>query len=138
MICVTAPMLSHCRVDAGGVPAEWLEANVATASQRTIVCFLGGGYGVDALEQNRPSAGDLAVATGARVLTIACLAPDTPSLAAAVKNGVTAYAWLLGEGCDVNLTAFTHDSVGASLLEGILVAARSRGLPVPAGEGGRP
>lgn len=129
----TAPKLSYCRVNAAGVPAEWVEATVATEGQPTIVYFVSGGYGVDALEQSRPAAGHLAVATGARVLTVACSYERQPSHAAAVERGIAAYAWLLGEGCDLHLTAVTHDPTGALLVEAILVGAGNHGLPVPAG-----
>lgn len=116
--------VSSCRVDAGGVPAEWVEATVATEGQPTIVYLLSGG--VDALEQRRPSAGDLAVATGARVFTVACLPQGTPSSHAAVENGMAAYTWLLGEGCDLDVTVFTHDPMDAWLVDAILVTAVER------------
>jgi hypothetical protein len=77
--------LTLCPVDAGGVPAEWVEATVATDRQPTVVYFhLGDG---------RPAACDLALATGARVLSVPCPSGAGP--------GVAAYTWLLGEG--VNL-----------------------------------
>jgi hypothetical protein len=55
------PRVSYCRVDAAGVPAEWIDATVATEGQPTFVYFLSGEYGAEALEQSRPSARDLAV-----------------------------------------------------------------------------
>lgn len=125
--------MNYCLVDAGGVDAEWVEATVATECQPTVVFFLGCGYGMDSLERSRRSAGDLAVSTGARVLTVACSAPGEPLSRAAVEAGVAAYAWLIGEGCNLDLTAFTHDSSGAALVEAILLEAISDGLPVPAG-----
>lgn len=128
------PRMSYCRVEAGSVPAEWVEATVATTGQPTIVYFLSDGSPEDSLERGRPSAGDLATATGARVLTVACSPNGEPSLAAAVERGIAAYAWLLGEGSDLDLTAFTHDSTSAALVEAILVAARNRGLPLPEGD----
>ena len=126
------PSVSYCRVDAAGVPAEWVEASVATEGQRTIVYFVRGGFGVDALERRRHLAGDLAVGTRARVLTIDCSAQGNTSQAAAVENGVVAYAWLVGEGCNLDLTGFNDDSTSAWLAEAILVAATKEGLAVPA------
>jgi hypothetical protein len=131
-VCSTLrPVTRYCRVDASGVPAEWVEAARATQGQPTIVYFLNE-YGADALEEGRQSAGELAVATGARVLTVACSAQGKPDDAGAVERGVIAYAWLLGEGCDLDRTAFAHDLTGSSLLEAVLVRARNQGMPVPA------
>jgi hypothetical protein len=119
-----APELSYCRVDAAGVPAEWVEATTATEGQATIVYFVSGEDGVEAIERTRRSAGDLAVASGARVLLVGCTPPG--------ECGIAAYAWLLGEGCDPGTTAFTSGASDASLVEAISTAARERGLPVPA------
>lgn len=130
---LAGPGLSYCRIDAAGVPAEWVEAGVATKHQPTMVCFLSSGGTVDALEQIRPSAWDLAMRTGARVLSVACSACTEPSPhTAAVKAGLTAYAWLLSEGCDLDRTTFAHEPGGGPLVEGIRVGAVIRGLPVPA------
>lgn len=114
-------VFSHCRVDARGVPCEWVEATRATRGQPTIVDFLRAGDGVCPLERYRPSAHEIAVTTGARILTVACRA---------VEDGLSAYLWLLGEGCDTKATAFT-DPVGGTLAAAVLEAASLRGLPLP-------
>lgn len=114
--------LSHCRVDAHGVPCEWVEVTRATRGQPTIVYFLGAEDGVDPLRLYRPLAFEVAVATGARILTVACCG--------AVEDGLTAYGWLLGEGCDTRATAFT-DPVGGTLAAAVLEAGSARGLPLP-------
>ena len=115
-------LLSHFRVDADGVPCEWVEATRATRGQETIVYFLGGEHGVGPLERYRPSALEFAIATGARILTVAC--------GGAVEDGLAAYVWLLGEGCDTKATAFT-DPVGGTLAAAVLEAGNARGLPLP-------
>lgn len=125
--------MSHCRVDAAGIPAEWVETAVASEGQPTIVYFVTDGSGADALERSRRSAHDLARADGARVLTVACRQERSRSSAAAVEAGLAAYGWLLREGCDVALTAFAEHSAGAGIAEAVLAAAGSRGLPLPAG-----
>ena len=123
--------VSYCQVDAAGVPAEWVEATAAREGQPTIVYFLSASCCVGALDDSRLSAGELARATGARVLTVACLPEGEGIDAAAVERGIAAYAWLIGEGCNLDLTAFTHDPTGAPLMEAILVTARNDGLPLP-------
>ena len=127
--------VSYCKVDAAGTLAEWAETTVATVDQLTIVYFVGGECGTDALdEKSRQSAGALAAATGARVLTAACSSHGGRlSHTVAVERGLAAYVWLLGEGCDPELTAFVYDSGDAALVEAILVATEREGLPVPAG-----
>ena len=124
------PIVSYCRVNAAGIAAEWVETTVATNGQPTIVYFVSDGYGGDALEQCRPTARHLALASGARVFTVDCSAQG--SRAVAVQRGIAAYAWLLGEGCDGDLTTFAHESTGASLVEALLMAAKREGLPLPA------
>jgi hypothetical protein len=97
--------VSYCRVDADGIPAEWVEAGVATEAQPTYVWFVDGG--VETLERCRGPAGDLASATGARVLTVACSwGPE----------GLVVLAWLFGEGCDVDRTTIVFEPSVASLL----------------------
>lgn len=128
----TCTEVSYCRVDAGGAPAEWVEATVATVGQITLVYFVSDGYGVEALARSRSTAAELAVATGARVLTVACSPSSLSSHAVAIEWGMAVYAWLLGEGCELHLTAFTDDSTAASLADAIRAAALNQGLPVPA------
>lgn len=115
--------VSYCAVDADGVPVEWVEAGVATLDQPTIIYLHGGAFTRGSLETVRPPAAELAVVTGARVLSVEC---------ATVADGVTAYAWLLGEGLDVDTTTLvsapTDDGVAAGRL-----ALEEFGLPLPGG-----
>ena len=124
-MCLNEAVPSHCRVDADGVSAEWVEVGPAVPDQPTLVYFVESWDGPWTLERIRSSAGDLARVTGARVLTVAC--PATNSRAAAA--GLVAYAWLLNEGTDVALTRLT-DSTGLSLARAIQAAARDQSLPV--------
>ena len=124
--------VSHCRVDASGVPAEWVEATVATAGQPTLVYFHGHGSGRDALTVGRRLAANLALATGARVFSVGCRLAREQSQAAAIEDGVAAYVWLLGEGCDLDTTAFISDFSSGARAVGVLRSARDGGLPLPA------
>jgi monoterpene epsilon-lactone hydrolase len=114
--------VSHCPVDAGGVEAEWVEACVATSDQPTLVYFHGGPRITGDAESGRRRAGTLAVATGARVLSVTCVAVD---------DGVAAYVWLLGEGVDLDTTTFVCDAAGGDRAGAVLQAARDRKLPLP-------
>ena len=127
------PGISHCRVDAGGIPAEWVEVTTATTTQPTVVYFVGHRSGGAALETTRAQAGRLAGSIGARVLTVACGAPARDSRSNETQRGLAAYLWLLGEGCDPGRTVFVSDPSDAGLLRTVLLAARRRGVPLPGG-----
>jgi hypothetical protein len=62
-----------------------------------------------------------------------CSSNGRRSQAVAVEKGIAAYAWLLGEGCDVGKTVFSQVSTGVGLVAPILLVATNRGLPIPAG-----
>ncbi len=120
-----------CPVDAGGALAEWVEATVATPGQPTVVHFVVGGR--DTLDQVRPGAATRAFTTGARVLVVACGQRTEDGEATQIDRAVRAYAWLVGEGCDVTSTVFSADPSDERLPWKVYDAVRSRGLPRPAG-----
>lgn len=126
------PIAHHARVECRGVLAEWVEVTVATEGQPTFVYFGAGRCRGDVLEQNRPFAGRLATVTAARVLSVACWPVSEQFRWGAVEQGLTAYRWLLGEGCDLESTAFAAGPTDAELVTDILRAARARSIPLPA------
>ena len=113
-----------CGVDAGGIPGEWVEVTVATPGQATFLHFSSGRSGVEALMAGRELACEVAIATGARVFSVGCRR-------AGVQDGVTAYAWLLGEGLDLHTSCFIMDPAGNGLARAVAMAARACGLPIP-------
>lgn len=128
----TAAVDSYCPVSAGGVAAEWVECCIATDGQPTLVLFLGTGHGAGALERGRSAATALALTTGGRVLVVACRPGSDSDHRAAVASGLTAYEWLLGEGCDLTTTALAGRATDKCLVTAITLEAGSRGLPLPA------
>ena len=105
-------------VDAGGVPAEWVEVRAATVGQSTLVCFPGpeaDGFRI---------AGGLAVRTNARVLVVSDCSVDA---------GVAVWAWLLHEGCDPSNTTFVGTSDGTVRAFDVLAESGKRGLRLPDG-----
>lgn len=121
------PKVDHCRIDAGGVPAEWVEATAARIGQPTLVIF--SGYRHDAWAARTASrlAEDLAITTRARVFVVSSR-PWTPR--DEIEDALDAYAWLLGEGVDLETTTLIvpmADGFAATLLRSF----RLRGLPVP-------
>jgi hypothetical protein len=113
-------VINHQAVDADGVRAEWVEAVAATPDQPTIVLF----YDPSAsdTERVRLVAGEMAVSTGARVLTVECMT---------ARYGIAAYAWVLGEGLDPDTTSFIGEPVNSPLPAAVRWGVEALGLPQP-------
>ena len=122
---------SILRVDADGIPAE-LVSSGETSSGRAILYLHGGGYVIGSPATHRELARRLSVAADADVLSIDYrLAPENP-FPAAVEDAVSAYRWLVGQGCDPAGVAIAGDSAGGGLTVATLVSLRDQGLPLPA------
>ena len=119
------------RVDAGGVPAEWVTPPGPSVG-RTILYLHGGGYVVGAAQDYRELVSRVARAAEARALTLDYrLAPEHPH-PAAVEDAVTAYRWLLASGAEPGRTVLAGDSAGGGLTVATLVSLRDRGERMPA------
>jgi acetyl esterase/lipase len=117
-------------VDAGGVPAEWVEAPGA-AADRVVLFLHGGGYVMGSPTTHRKLAGDVSRASGARVLLLDYrLAPEHP-MPAGIDDGVSAYRWLLEQGVAPGSIAIGGDSAGGGLVVATLLALRDGGDPLP-------
>ena len=93
----TAPDITCEKVDAAGVPAEWVVAPGADAS-RVLLYLHGGGYVIGSIDTHRGPVGRLSRAAAARVLLIDYrLAPEHP-YPAALHDATAAYRWLLRHG----------------------------------------
>src|ERR671930_879761 len=126
-----APDITCEKVDAAGVPAEWVVAPGAAAS-RVLLYLHGGGYVIGSVHTHRDLAGRLSRAAAARVLVIDYrLAPEHP-YPAAVEDATTAYRWLLRHGATPARTVIAGDSAGGGLTVATLVALRDAGVPLPA------
>lgn len=118
------------KVDAGGVPAEWVAAPGVDAG-RAVLYLHGGGYVIGSLATHRRLAYDISAASGARVLVIDYrLAPEHP-FPAAVDDAATAWGWLLAQGLDPKRIAIAGDSAGGGLTIATLVNLRDRKLGLP-------
>lgn len=117
-------------VDAGGVPAEWVEASGSRPER--VVCYLPGGAFV--LRFPRTHAGMVGRwcrALGARALMVHYrLAPEHP-FPAAPEDCLAAYRWLLAQGIDPANVVLGGDSAGGNLALVTLQRLRAAGLPAP-------
>jgi acetyl esterase/lipase len=126
-----APDVRYEKVDAAGVPAEWVVAPGAQ-SERVLLYLHGGGYVIGSINTHRDLAGRLSQAAAARVLLIDYrLAPEHPH-PAAVEDATTAYRWLLRHGAIPAHTIIAGDSAGGGLTVATLVALRDAGEALPA------
>jgi len=119
------------KVDAGGVPAEWVMAP-GYDTGRAILYLHGGGYAIGSLDTHRRLAYDISAASAAKVLLIDYrLAPEHP-FPAAVDDAEATWRWLLEQGFASNRLAIAGDSAGGGLTIAALVNLRDKKLGLPA------
>lgn len=117
-------------VDAGGVPAEWVEAEGSDA-QRIVLYLHGGGYVIGSIATHRGLVGRISGEAGTRALLIDYrLAPEHP-FPAAVEDAMAAYRFLLDQGFAPERIAIGGDSAGGGLTFATLVALKEGGHPLP-------
>lgn len=128
------PSLAGARiapVDAGGVPAEWVQAPQATDAA-TLLYLHGGGYNVCSPRTHRGVTTHLSQAAGCRILALDYrLAPEHP-YPAALDDAVAAHRWLLAQGIAPTRIGFVGDSAGAGLAVATMVRLRDEGASLPA------
>ena len=123
-------------VDAGGVPAEWVDPATPPTERAGAILYLhGGGYVMGSIG-TPPGAGlaPVAAAADARVLLIDYrLAPEHP-FPAGVDDAVAAWRWMVGPGgADPTRSVIAGDSAGGGLTAATILALKQAGDPAPAG-----
>ncbi len=126
-----APDAKCEKVDAGGVPAEWVMAPGCDTG-RAVLYLHGGGYAIGSLNTHRRLAYDISATSAAKVLLIDYrLAPEHP-FPAAIDDAASAWRWLLQQGFATNRLAIAGDSAGGGLTIATLVNLRDKKLGLPA------
>jgi epsilon-lactone hydrolase len=110
--------------------AEWLSVQ---HPERVVVYFHGGGYFFCSLDTHRAACGYLARRSKARVLSVDYRLAPEHAYPAAVDDALAWWQELLSQGMNPNEVVFAGDSAGGGLALACLVAARDRGLAMPAG-----
>ena len=106
--------VEYRRVDAGGVPAEWI--SVPESRDGRVLYYLhGGGYVLGSINTHRELISRLARVMEARALAVDYRLAPEHSFPAAVTDAVKAYRWLLGEGVDPAGIVIAGDSAGGGL-----------------------
>jgi acetyl esterase/lipase len=114
-------------VDAGGVPAEWTDAD-GVSDDAAIVYLHGGGYIMGNLDSHRNLVANLSRASGIRALSVDySLAPESP-FPKAVDEAVGAVQFVQAQGIAANRIVVAGDSAGGGLTAATLLALRDRGL----------
>jgi epsilon-lactone hydrolase len=115
----------------GSMRAGFVET--ARSSRQRIVLFChGGGFQIGSIRSHFGLARRLADAAQARVLAFEYRLAPEHKYPAAIEDAIEAYRWLLDQGIPSSCIALAGDSAGGALAVGIAIAARDRGLPMPA------
>ena len=118
-------------VNMGGVPATLVLPEVQD-SDIVLVYIHGGAYIVGEPAGYRGIGGNYAKLLGARVfIPDYRLAPEHP-FPAAIDDGLRAYEWLLEQGIPSRKIAFAGESAGGAMVVSVMVAAKQKGLSLPA------
>lgn len=126
-----APDAQCEKVDAGGVPAEWVAAPGADPS-RAVLMLHGGGYAIGSVDTHRRLGYDVSATSGARVLLVDYrLAPEHP-FPAALDDATAAWRWMLSQGLKPSRLSIVGDSAGGGLVLSTLVNLRDQGVALPA------
>lgn len=118
-------------VSAGGIDGEWLVASGAPRD-KAILYLHGGGFRIGSIVSHRDLAARIADASGCRVLAINYRLAPEHRFPAALDDALIAYQYLLKQGLHPVNIALAGDSAGGNLVLGAMLAARDRGLPLPA------
>ncbi|WP_076862852.1 alpha/beta hydrolase [Bradyrhizobium mercantei] len=118
-------------VSVGGVDGEWLVPANAPRD-KAILYFHGGGFRIGSIASHRDLAARIADASGCRVLSINYRLAPEHRFPAALDEALIGYQYLREQGLRPAEIAFAGDSAGGNLVLAAMLAARDRGLPLPA------
>ncbi|MBF6458373.1 alpha/beta hydrolase fold domain-containing protein [Nocardia puris] len=127
---VRAHRFPNCR-------AEWLWHQDIPGPEHiedgVILYFHGGGFVTGGLHSHRRMVARLAAASGMPLLNVAYRQLPRAHLTDTVDGALTAYRHLLDRGCAADRIVVAGDSAGGGVAYLAVLAARERGLPLPAG-----
>lgn len=123
----------HTHEDHHPIRGEWLKWKKKEHHSDKVLYFLhGGGYMACSTMTHRPLTVGLTQALRSDTFAIDYrLAPEHP-FPAAVEDALAGYEWLLEQGVSHKKMIIAGDSAGGGLTLATMLAARDRGLPLPA------
>lgn len=118
-------------VDAGGVPAAWLDVP-GVAADRVLFYLHGGGYEVGSIRSHGHLVARIGRASGMRVFFVEYRrAPEHP-FPAAFDDAKTAWHWLMADGSGRQASlAIAGDSAGGGLAAALMVSLHEAHEPLP-------
>ena len=117
------------KVDACGVPAEWISPP-GRRPTNAMLYLHGGGFRLGSIDSHRDLMQRLAQAAGARVLAIDYRLSPEHIFPAALDDAGAAWRWLV-EHSDGETCAIAGDSAGGGLALSTMLRARDEGLLLP-------
>lgn len=118
-------------VDMGGVPATLVTPD-ELKTDAVLMYIHGGAYIVGRPDGYHGIGGNYAKMLGARVyMPDYRLAPEH-QFPASIDDTLRAYEWLLEQNIAASKIAFAGESAGGAMVVSVMVAAKSKGLPLPA------
>lgn len=113
------------------VAADWLRPSAAP-DFGAVLYFHGGGYVMGSRMSHRNVVAGFAAVIGRPVLLFDYRLAPEHRYPAALDDALAIWRWLLDQGQRADRVAFMGDSAGGGLALATLIAARDRGLPLPA------
>ena len=115
------------------IACEWIIPKKANHN-KVFLYFHGGGYAVGSMQTHRALVAEIARRAGfCALIPEYRLAPEFP-FPAAMNDALRCYEWLLETGHDPRDIIVGGDSAGGGLTLACLLAARDKGLPMPAAQ----
>jgi len=120
------------RVDANGVPAEWITPP-GVKTDKVLFYLFGGAYNMGTIETRRKLPFLISESSSLRAFLVGYrLAPEHP-FPAALDDSIAAYQWLLSTGIKAENIIIAGASAGGGLSVATLLKLRELSLPLPAG-----
>ena len=120
------------RVDANGVPAEWITPP-NSETNKVLFYLFGGAYVIGIIETRRILPSHISDTSKIRAFLVGYrLAPEHP-FPAALDDSITAYQWLLSNGIMAENIIIAGSSAGGGLTVATLLKLKELSLPLPAG-----
>lgn len=130
--CTTEPGdTDYVVVSANGVPGLLCTPH-GVDTDRTLLCFHGGGWACGSVYSHRKMYAHLARALGCRALLVDYRRAPEHRYPAPIEDAMTAYRWLLEEGVAPGSIMFAGDSVGGNIAVATVLHLRDRGIRLPA------
>jgi epsilon-lactone hydrolase len=119
-------------VDADGTPCLWAVPH-GCAEDRVLLALHGGGCVTGSRFSHRKMFAHIAKKIGCRALILDYQRAPEHTHPSQVNEAVKVYEWLLQQGVDAKHVLTVGDSAGGMLCTTVVLAARERNLPLPAG-----